>query len=59
MADNRMVMPGVGNLILRDEVVEVHAVRAFEVRKLPLQVEVIDAGTALMEVLPVIRARCS
>lgn len=55
MATKKVVIIGIGNLILRDEGVGIHAVRALEGRKLPSQVEVIDGGTALMEVLPVIR----
>jgi hydrogenase maturation protease len=56
MAENKkMIIIGIGNLILRDEGVGVHAVRELEGRKLPAHVEIIDGGTSLMELLPVIQ----
>lgn len=55
MANKRVVIIGVGNLILRDEGVGVHAVRELREKNLPPQVEVIDGGTATMDLLPVIR----
>jgi len=56
MAKNKkVVIIGIGNLILRDEGVGVHAVRALEEQSLPPGVEVIDGGTATMELLPVIQ----
>jgi len=56
MAKNKkVVIIGIGNLILRDEGVGVHAVRELEGRDLPPRVEVIDGGTALMDLLSVIR----
>jgi len=51
--DKKVAIIGIGNLILRDEGVGVHAVRALEERLLPPGVEVIDGGTATMELLPV------
>lgn len=55
MTEKRIVILGIGNLILRDEGVGVHAVRELEGRDLPRGVEVIDGGTATMELLPVIQ----
>ena len=56
MAKNKkVIIIGIGNLILRDEGVGVHAVRELEGRDLPPRVEVIDGGTALMDLLSVIR----
>jgi hydrogenase maturation protease len=55
MAKNRIVIIGIGNLILQDEGVGVHAVRELGKHALPAHVEVIDGGTATMELLPVIR----
>jgi hydrogenase maturation protease len=55
MTDTKVVVLGIGNLILRDEGVGVHAVRELEGRKLPAHVEIIDGGTSLMELLPVIQ----
>ena len=51
--DTKVVIIGIGNLILRDEGVGVHAVRELEGRELPPGIEVIDGGTATMELLPV------
>jgi len=52
----KILIIGVGNLILRDEGIGVHAVRALERKTLPPQVEVIDGGTATIELLPAIQA---
>jgi hydrogenase maturation protease len=51
----KILIIGVGNLILQDEGIGVHAVRELGKLALPPHVEVIDGGTALMELLPVIR----
>lgn len=51
----KILIIGIGNLILQDEGVGVHAVRALEGQSLPPQVEVIDGGTAIIELLPVIK----
>ena len=53
MAHKKVIIIGIGNLILQDEGVGVHAVRALEEMDLPSGVEVIDGGTATMELLPV------
>ena len=53
MTHKKVIIIGIGNLILRDEGVGVHAVRALEEMDLPPGVEVIDGGTATMELLPV------
>jgi hydrogenase maturation protease len=54
MATNRVVIIGIGNLILQDEGIGVHAVRELEKLALPPHVEVIDAGTSTMDLLSVI-----
>jgi len=54
MTQKKVILLGIGNLILRDEGVGVHVVRELEERKLPLGVEVIDGGTATMDLLSVI-----
>jgi len=46
MALKKVLILGVGNLILKDEGVGVHVVKEIENRKLPPGVEVIDGGTA-------------
>jgi hydrogenase maturation protease len=55
MATSRVVIIGIGNLILQDEGIGVHAVRELGKLVLSPHVEVIDGGTATMELLPVIR----
>ena len=55
MKDKKILILGIGNLILRDEGVGVHAVRELEKRDLPAHVEVIDGGTYLMDLLQVIQ----
>jgi hydrogenase maturation protease len=48
----RKVVLGVGNLLLRDEGVGVHVIRALAGRQVPPDVEVIDGGTAGCDLLP-------
>jgi hydrogenase maturation protease len=55
MKNKKILILGVGNLILRDEGVGVHAVRELEKRDLPAHVKVIDGGTYLMDLLNVIQ----
>jgi hydrogenase maturation protease len=43
---------GLGNLLLTDEGVGVHAARALAARELPEGVSVVEAGTAFLDVLP-------
>jgi hydrogenase maturation protease len=43
---------GMGNLLLCDEGVGVHAVRSLAQRDLPPDVAVVEAGTAFLDVLP-------
>jgi hydrogenase maturation protease len=43
---------GVGNLLLADEGVGVHAVRALQREPLPDQVAALEVGTAFLDVLP-------
>jgi len=54
MAQKKVIILGVGNLILKDEGVGVHVVKEVENRKLPSGVEVIDGGTATTDLLSVI-----
>jgi len=54
MTEKKTVIIGIGNLILRDEGLGVHVVRQLEDRELPPGVELIDGGTATMDLLPVI-----
>jgi len=51
MTTKPVLILGIGNLVLKDEGVGVHVVRALEKQKLPPGVNVIDGGTATMELL--------
>lgn len=48
----RVIVCGVGNLLLQDEGVGVHLVRALKQRSLPPGVEILEAGTSLLDFLP-------
>ncbi len=51
--DMRVVVLGIGNILMSDEGVGVHAVEALQQRfTLPDNVEVVDGGTTGMELLP-------
>jgi hydrogenase maturation protease len=54
MTQNKVLILGIGNLILKDEGIGVHAVQALEEQDLPPGVEVIDGGTSTMDLLSVI-----
>ncbi len=49
--EKRTLVAGVGNVLLGDEGIGVHAVRALMARGLPGGVDAVDAGTALDELL--------
>lgn len=51
----KTVVIGIGNILLKDEGVGVHAVRALQEEGLPPDVEVIDGGTATMELLSILQ----
>jgi len=55
MAGTSTVIIGIGNLILKDEGIGVHVIRELEGRELPPGVEVMDGGTATMELLGIIQ----
>jgi len=48
----RKVVLGIGNLLMKDDGVGVHAVRALEKCQLPPDVELVDGGTAGCDLLP-------
>ncbi len=54
MARKRTLILGIGNLILKDEGIGVHVVRALQEKKLPPEVDLVDGGTATMDLLSVI-----
>jgi hydrogenase maturation protease len=48
----RTLVLGIGNLLLCDEGVGVHAVRALQLEKMPEDVVIIESGTAFLDALP-------
>jgi len=50
----KTIILGIGNLLLKDEGVGIHAIRALEGRDLPPGVELIDGGTAGFDLLPLL-----
>ena len=48
---------GVGNTLLGDEGVGVHVIRELEKKKLPRNIELMDAGTALFSILHLLKKR--
>jgi len=48
---------GIGNILLRDEGIGIHVIRELEKKKLPGNVEIIDAGTALLSILHLLKKR--
>ncbi|MGD0153957.1 MAG: HyaD/HybD family hydrogenase maturation endopeptidase [Thermacetogeniaceae bacterium] len=50
----KKIVLGIGNLLLKDEGIGVHLVRALEDRQLPPDVDVIDGGTAGCDLLPLL-----
>jgi len=51
MTEKKMLILGVGNLLLSDEGVGIHVVRQFERMLLPPTVEVVDGGTGGFELI--------
>ncbi|MBW1981726.1 MAG: HyaD/HybD family hydrogenase maturation endopeptidase [Deltaproteobacteria bacterium] len=52
MFEGKIVILGVGNLLMSDEGVGIHAVQELMRRKLPAEVEVVDGGTSTLDLLP-------
>jgi len=48
---------GVGNMLLGDEGIGVHVIRELEKKKLPGNIELMDAGTALFSILHLLKKR--
>ncbi|MGA9753686.1 MAG: HyaD/HybD family hydrogenase maturation endopeptidase [Desulfobaccales bacterium] len=54
----KLTLIGLGNLLLRDEGIGIHAIRALEARYLmPPGLEIVDGGTAGLDLLPYIEGR--
>jgi hydrogenase maturation protease len=52
----KTVVLGIGNLLLCDEGVGVHVARALLGEELPVQTEVLEVGTAILDALPAIES---
>jgi hydrogenase maturation protease len=52
MYDGKIVVLGVGNLLLADEGVGIHAIQDLGRRDLPPEVELVDGGTSTLNLLP-------
>lgn len=50
----KTVVLGIGNLLLGDEGVGVHAVNALRHEECPKEIEVVEVGTAILDALPVL-----
>jgi hydrogenase maturation protease len=50
--EGKIVVLGVGNLLMADEGVGVHAIQALAGRDLPPEVELVDGGTSTLDLLP-------
>ena len=55
MTQHQVLIIGIGNVVLRDEGVGVHAAWRLKEERLPPGVEVIDGGTATMDLLAAIQ----
>jgi len=56
--EKKLTLIGVGNILLQDEGVGVHAVRAIqEGYEVPAQLEIVDGGTSGLDLLPYIDGR--
>jgi len=54
-SEDKIVVLGIGNLLLKDEGVGVHLLQELEKETLPPNVELIDGGTSTLNVLPEIK----
>jgi hydrogenase maturation protease len=54
-SEGRTLILGVGNILLGDEGVGIHAIRELDKRPLPPHVDVIDGGTAGLDLLDLMR----
>jgi hydrogenase maturation protease len=52
MYEGKIVVLGVGNLLLADEGVGIHAIQALAEHELPPAVELVDGGTSTLDLLP-------
>jgi len=52
---SKIVILGLGNILFRDEGIGVHVINALDNKKLPSGVEIIDGGTASLDILSSLR----
>ncbi len=53
MSDTKIIVLGVGNILLKDEGVGVHAIHELQREKYPANVSLIDGATAGLDLLPI------
>lgn len=54
-AENKIIVLGIGNLLLKDEGVGVHLLKELEEENLPSSVELVDGGTSTLNILPLLK----
>jgi hydrogenase maturation protease len=52
--NRKILIMGAGNLLLRDEGVGVHVVWQMQTMKVPLNVQIVDCGTSVLDFIPII-----
>jgi hydrogenase maturation protease len=50
----KIIILGIGNLLLKDEGVGIHLVQLLEAESLPPEVELVDGGTSTLDILPLL-----
>ncbi len=56
MTPERIVIMGIGNILLKDEGIGVYTIQALKDIKLPENVEIMDAGTSALDALNIVGA---
>ncbi|MCK5591130.1 MAG: hydrogenase maturation protease, partial [Candidatus Pacebacteria bacterium] len=56
MIGRKITVLGIGNLLLKDEGVGIHAIQALEKESLPKNVELVDGAVVGFDLLPIIES---
>ncbi|MFH1092890.1 MAG: HyaD/HybD family hydrogenase maturation endopeptidase [Candidatus Omnitrophota bacterium] len=56
MSGRKITVLGIGNLLLKDEGVGIHAINALKKEMLPKNVELVDGGVAGFDLLPIVES---
>jgi hydrogenase maturation protease len=54
-ANRKIIILGIGNLLLKDEGVGIHLIQLLEKESLPPGVELVDGGTSTLDILPLLK----